>query len=285
MEMQRPKSRKKKIIVPVEQITVNNVQEETENLVVEQVEELGSWEDLHAQVSDLDKLYPSAPAGPVLEFEEPSQTVSFPQPLLTMVKEELQQPVLSQTTTIMQPSAPEFPEDHLDLVVNASAPTFKASLNWNPLPVDVLEKIYVNPVESEYSTNVANFRNSLNSSNHENAFYRKLREYQLSFMELEEMERKVFSDIRSVQALSSKYWSLERDPITIKDYCPDGWTISHTFINEKPVLHSEVESRLENAFHEIKKTVYIDRVRLSYNSKVISKIIIVFQKLDSKLLE
>ena len=272
MEMEKPRNRKNKVKIPVNmQTEIQNDVEKTEDLPKDEVEELGSWEDLHAQVSDLDNLYPSAPAGPILEFEEPKILVSFPQALLTMtVESQVGLSATAQTDTL-QPSAPEFPEDHVDLMVNASAPSFKvdlASINWNPMPVDVLEKIYVNSAEPAYSSNVNNFRNAVNSANHDNEFYRKMREYQFSLLELEEIKKKIVSDCRSIQVLTSKYWTLKREPKTVKDYCPDGWSVSHTFIDETPVLHSELDIRFENAFHEVKKTAYIDHVRLSYNSKV-----------------
>lgn len=283
MQQMRPKRKQKqRVLEEVENVdnqpsSLGPVQPSMEQepiavTAVQEKEELGSWEDLHDQATNLEAMYPSAPSTYVLEFEEPNVLVSFPAPLLTMDKsntDAMNYESLLANHSLLYPSAPEFNEDHLDLN-NASAPLFETSqLEWNPLPSEILEGIYSNPLELEHLETVTAFLNSVNVASDENPFYRRLREYELSLLEIDDTRIKIRREAGAIEMIAKKYWTLTREPVTVREYCPEGWKLSHTFINEKAVMHSALDINFENAFHNLKSIVYVDFARVSYASKVL----------------
>ncbi|KAJ3302970.1 Ectopic P granules protein 5 [Kappamyces sp. JEL0829] len=234
-------------------------------------EQLESWEDLHQQISDLEAMYPSAPSGPVFEFQDPE--VHYPiAPLLTMNIEQLHIQTATADLSMIYPSAPmvanQFGAMELHGIPNAPADAAgHDQWDWKPMSSGVLEDIYSNPLEPEYKQSVDEFRTTANSPSND-AFFKALQEYELSFFAVDLLRERMAGAVASIKLLTSKYWTVKREPETVRDFCPDGWGISHTFIKEVPQCNSDLDGKLNGAFADLKRDLYIESPKAAYRCKV-----------------
>lgn len=274
MELMKPKpkaKRKKLIIVQDAASTPEKV-----NVVEDQTEDIGSWEDLHTQTQDIELLYPSAPTGPIMHLSE--QQPMYPvAPLLTMDSNLTFNLHTLMENQLIYPSAPQF-EEKIDL-----QPTCPEN---NPAQLEsdtvkFLEELYQNPLEEEFYDIIQDFRNSMNNGGDGDEFYTKLREYELSVAKLIESKRRVEKLNAQIQSFPSQFWTLDRSPVNISQTCPDGSTLNHTFINEIAVFHSELLPEFQRLLHRLKEETYIVSTMASFAAKVIY-FNVVFKIMDTK---
>lgn len=225
MQLQRKREKKKKIIKE-EEVEANDDQTNAkvsiapstlESLGVEEPkEELNSWEDLHQQVFEIEKMYPSAPIDAIIQ--EPEKLVQYP-PLLTMDLESSKSlnydTVLSDHSLLYYPSDPApllQPSAPLQMVDQDQVPTAPKSevlIQWRPMPPQDLEKIHTNSLESEHQKTLLEFQTS-NLLNDNDPFYRKLMEYELSFIGLDASRRRIENTDRVAKDQINKCWTIKR---------------------------------------------------------------------------
>ena len=296
MQLERPKAKKKNKIkerreefednsissssvdAAPQHVTVGLQEMLVENEVVaEQPEELGSWEDLHEHIENIESMYPSAPYGNILEVSEPDEAavpLYPPVPLLTMTvqpenyietipgahDDTIQKVVDEEEGHLNDLLTPSAPPPTLLQTPEATAPSFpleQAYLKWNPLPSNLLEQIYSNPLEVEHKDAVANFR-SASMIPEDNWLYRQLLAYEQACFEVDVASKRAATSSESIKTLSTKYWTMKREPVTLTEYCGDGWSLSHTYVNEIPKCNHDLDIRLENACHDFKRDLYIE---------------------------
>ncbi|KAI8901973.1 hypothetical protein BC833DRAFT_575226 [Globomyces pollinis-pini] len=231
---------------------------------------LESWEDLKEQVIALDQLYPSAPSGPILEFDDEVVPVYYPSvPIMTMDLQDdnERQSLLNQLTL---PSAP------LELNIHVS-PTLLDSEYQNAIfdeeLLDDFEEHSHNhlhniPIEEEFTDAEKGFKDFLFPKNPDDEFYQKILEYEKSFTKISNVKAKIKSQYSASKSVTSKLWSLTHSPITMKEACPDGWTVTNTYVNEKAVYRQDAENELLNVLHNLKTELYITSPKAIYSSMI-----------------
>jgi hypothetical protein len=67
----------------------------------------------------------------------------------------------------------------------------------------------------------------------------------------------------------NKFWSLTRQPQKVSEQCPDGWTVSHTFLNEIAQFHKEMIQEYEKLIYDLKQISFIEIPTFTFTQKVL----------------
>jgi hypothetical protein len=201
-----------------------------QSATVSTVEEY-DWTELHHQ--EFEAIYPSAPVGPILEVIDP---IAESRPLLTM----------DQTIPVVYPElVPEVLRKEVEY--------------------DAIET-YQNPLESEYLESVNYFRSSMNGGSDE--LHDLLLQYQNALVQVATSKSQLKSLLLKRAQIVDSFWTLHRAPAKLSDRCPDGWTVSHTFLNETAEFNQGTTKDYHDLVHNLKSIAYIDIPQYSFQSQV-----------------
>jgi hypothetical protein len=224
-QLQRPKKQKKKQ-KPVE------IQRIQQSSTISTTVESYDWTELHHQ--EFEAIYPSAPAGPILEVIDPIAVIEA-RPLLTM----------DHTSPVVYPEM--LPEEQ------------------RAVEYDAIET-YQNPLETEYLESVNYFRSSMNGGSE--VLHDLLVQYHDSLSQVATSRMQLKSLLLKRTQIVDSFWTLHRAPSKVSDRCPDGWTVSHTILNETAEFNQGTIKAFNDLVHNLKSVAYIEVPQYSFQSQV-----------------
>ena len=243
--LQKPKSSKKtktKRVIAEQELKVQDANEMEAN------EELGNWEDLHVQATQIENLYPSAPVGPMILDPMP---IFYPsQPLMVMD----QVPV---EYTEMVKQRMEYP----------SSPMYQETLNIYPSQVShrdmmdkdkLLQSLYQNRTEIEFEQDYHEFKSKQYKADINDEFYEKLLVFEQYNKELQDERNKLVELGVRIEKFKSKFWKLSKYPVKLSERCPDGNLLTHVYSNEQASFLEQDKEEFERLFAARRAIVYLD---------------------------
>ena len=261
MELQRPKPKPKKT---KSKRIISELELQVQDMAfVDNVEDIGNWEDLHVEPQQFENLYPSAPAAPISIIDD---DVIYPsQPLMIM---------------------DQLPEQYIDLVKNRiqypSAPVFEEVLNTEPsfecigneVEEDreiVVTNLFKNETEIEFDNDYKEFRNNQSIPDEDDPFYRRVLVFEQNLKELQSERIRLSELTIRIEKFKARFWKLSKYPLKLTEKCPDGNLLTHVYSNEQASFLDQDRDNMENLLQAKRGIFYVDIPKsmfLAQSSKV-----------------
>ena len=239
MELQKPKSYKKsksKRIIAEQELKVDK-----------DVGDLGTWEDLTVQASQLELLYPSAPSAPTVL--DPAPIVYPSKPMIIM---------------------DQIPLHYQDFVKQKIEPTLPPTTNIELKSPGIeekdalLENLFVNEVEQEFNHDFDDFRSNLYRAEVGDVFYERLLVYEQYNKELHVERTKLNQLNLQIEATRSRFWMLSKFPVIMSEKCPDGILLTHAYSNEQASFSEMQKAELISLLDGRRRIVYLTIPKCMY---------------------